>query len=79
MSKNSHAIEESSERRISARQIGWLIVVVVAALFIVLNNDRAKVNLIAASPEWPMWTLVVSSMVIGFLLAKLTGRRRRSD
>jgi uncharacterized integral membrane protein len=49
---------------------------VVAVLFVVLNNNKTEINLIAASPEWPMWVLVVASMVIGFLLAKLTGRRR---
>lgn len=68
-----------SGRRISVRQIGWLVVLVVATLFVVLNNDKAEINLIAASPKWPMWVLVVASMVIGFVLAKLTGRRNRDD
>lgn len=63
-------------RRISVRQVGWLLLAVVAVLFVVLNNNKTEINLIAASPEWPMWVLVVASMVIGFLLAKLTGRRR---
>lgn len=65
-----------SGRRVNIRQVGWMLLAVVAILFVVLNNDKAKINLIAASPEWPMWVLVVASMVIGFLLAKLTGRRR---
>ena len=63
-------------RRIGFRQVGWLLLAVVAVLFVVLNNNKTEINLIAASPEWPMWVLVVASMVIGFLLAKLTGRRR---
>ena len=63
-------------RRIGVRQVGWLLLAVVAVLFVVLNNNKTEINLIAASPEWPMWVLVVASMVIGFLLAKLTGRRR---
>ncbi len=63
-------------RRISVRQVGWLLLAVVAVLFVVLNNNKTEINLIAASPEWPMWVLVVASMVIGFLLAKMTGRRR---
>ena len=65
--------------RPSLRQIGWVIVVVVAALFIVLNNKEAEINLIVASPRWPMWTLVVASMVLGFVSAKLTRGRRRED
>lgn len=68
-----------SGRRVSARQVGWVLLAVVAVLFVVLNNDKTKINLIAASPEWPMWVLVIASMVIGFLLAKLTGWRRRDD
>ena len=63
-------------RRIGVRQVGWLLLAVVAVLFVVLNNNKTEINLIAASPEWPMWVLVVASMVIGFLLAKMTGRRR---
>lgn len=68
-----------SGRRVSVRQVGWAVLAVVAILFVVLNNDKTKINLIVASPEWPMWVLVVASMVIGFLLAKLTGWRRRDD
>ncbi|MFM7410293.1 MAG: hypothetical protein ACKO3L_05755 [Actinomycetota bacterium] len=73
--------ERSAEsgRRVSVRQVGWALLAIVAVLFVVLNNDKAEINLIAASPEWPMWVLVVASMVIGFLLAKLTGWRRRDD
>ena len=51
----------------------------VAVAFVVLNNEKTEINVLVASPEWPMWVLVVASMVLGFLLAKLTGRRRRRD
>jgi uncharacterized integral membrane protein len=68
-----------SGRRITARHVGWALVVIIAVLFVVLNNNKTEINLIAASPEWPMWVLVVASMVIGFALAKLTGWRRRDD
>lgn len=69
----------ASGRSISAKQVGWAVVAVVAVLFIVLNNEKTEINFLVASPEWPMWVLVVSSMVLGFLLAKLTGWRRRDD
>jgi uncharacterized integral membrane protein len=68
-----------SGRRISARQVGWALLAIVAVLFVVLNNNKTEINLIAASPEWPMWVLVIASMVVGYLLAKLTGWRRRDD
>lgn len=77
--KKHEKTSAESGRRISARQVGWALVAVIAVLFVVLNNNKTEINLIAASPEWPMWVLVVASMVIGFLLAKLTGRRRRDD
>jgi uncharacterized integral membrane protein len=76
---NDKKSSAESGRRLSVRQVGWALLAVVAVLFVVLNNDKTKINLIAASPEWPMWVLVVASMVIGFLLAKLTGWRRRDD
>lgn len=77
--KDKKLMDKDSTRRPSARQIGWAIVAVIAVLFIVLNNKKAEVNLIAASPKWPMWTLVIVSMAIGFALAKLTGGRRHRD
>ena len=68
-----------SGRRVSARQIGWALLAIVAVLFVVLNNNKTEINFIVASPEWPMWVLVIASMVVGYLLAKLTGWRRRDD
>lgn len=71
--------DAASGRRISAKQVWWAVVAVVAVLFVVLNNEKTEINFLVASPEWPMWVLVVASMVLGFLLAKLTGWRRRDD
>lgn len=71
--------ESPEGRRISAKQVGWAVVAVIAALFVVLNNEKAEINFVVASPEWPMWVLVVASLALGFLLAKLTGWRRRDD
>jgi uncharacterized integral membrane protein len=52
---------------------------VVAVLFVVLNSDKSKMNLIFVKPELPLFVLVLTSMLIGFLLAKLTGRRKKDD
>ena len=69
----------ASGRSISVKQVWWAIVAAIAVLFVVLNNEKTEINFLVASPEWPMWVLVVASMVLGFLLAKLTGWRRRDD
>ena len=78
-SMNNGDGQPASGRRLSVRQVGWALVAIVAALFVLLNNDKAEINFIVASPEWPMWVLAVASMVLGFLLAKLTAWRRRED
>jgi uncharacterized integral membrane protein len=75
----SESSSQRAGRRLGARQIGWMIVAVVAVLFVVLNNNTTEINLVAASPEWPLWVLVLASMGLGFLLAKLTGRRQKDD
>lgn len=69
----------SSGRTISAKQVWWAILAVVSVLFVVLNNEKTEINFLVASPKWPMWVLVVASMILGFLLAKLTSWRRRGD
>ena len=68
-----------SGRSISPKQVGWAAVAIVAVLFIVLNNEKTEINFLFVSPKWPMWVLIVASMVLGFLLAKLAGWRRRDD
>ena len=80
MGRNDNAAESNGNGwRPSGRQVLWLLILAVSALFVVLNNEKAKVNLIVASPRWPTWTLVVVSLVLGYTLAKLTGWRRRDD
>ena len=80
MGRNNNGAESKGKGwRPSGRQVLWLLIFAVSALFVVLNNERAEVNLIVASPRWPTWTLVVASLVLGYLLAKLTGWRRRDD
>jgi len=48
-------------------------------LFVVLNSEKTEMNLIFAKPNLPLFVLVITSMLIGFLLAKLTGRRKKDD
>ena len=71
--------KENQKSNISFQQVSWGLLAVVAVLFVVLNSDKSKMNLIFVKPELPLFVLVLTSMVIGFLLAKLTGRRKKDD
>ena len=71
--------KEEQKSNISFQQVSWGLLAVVAVLFVVLNSDKSKMNLIFIKPELPLFVLVLTSMLIGFLLAKLTGRRKKDD
>ena len=71
--------KEDQKSNISFQQVSWGLLAVVAVLFVVLNSDKSKMNLIFVKPELPLFVLVLTTMVIGFLLAKLTGRRKKDD
>ena len=71
--------KEEQKSNISFQQVSWGLLAVVAVLFVVLNSDKSEMNLILIKPELPLFVLVLTSMLIGFLLAKLTGRRKKDD
>mgnify|MGYP000598212265 FL=1 len=71
--------KENQKSNISFQQVSWGLLAVVAVLFVVLNSDKSEMNLIFVKPELPLFVLVLTSMLIGFLLAKLTGRRKKDD
>lgn len=71
--------KEDQKSNISFQQVSWGLLAVVAVLFVVLNSDKSEMNLIFVKPELPLFVLVLTSMLIGFLLAKLTGRRKKDD
>ena len=71
--------KEDQKSNISFQQVSWGLLAVVAVLFVVLNSDKSEMNLIFVKPELPLFVLVLTSMLIGFLLAKLTERRKNDD
>ncbi|MDP4702502.1 MAG: hypothetical protein NWR88_04425 [Ilumatobacteraceae bacterium] len=71
--------KENQKSNISFQQVSWGLLAVVAVLFVVLNSDKSEMNLIFIKPELPLFVLVLTSMLVGFLLAKLTGRRKKDD
>jgi uncharacterized integral membrane protein len=64
---------------LSPKQVGWVVLAVIAALFVVLNSDKSKISFIAFSANLPLWVLVVVSLILGFLIGKLSGSRRKDD
>jgi uncharacterized integral membrane protein len=71
--------KEDQKSNISFQQVCWGLVAIIAVLFVVLNSEKTEMNLIFAKPNLPLFVLVITSMLIGFLLAKLTGRRKKDD
>jgi uncharacterized integral membrane protein len=71
--------KEDQKSNISFQQVSWGLVAIIAVLFVVLNSDKTEMNLIFVQPKLPLFVLVITSMLIGFLLAKLTGRRKKDD
>ena len=71
--------KEDEKSNISFQQVSWALLAIVAVLFVVLNSDKTEMNLIFVQPKLPLFVLVLTSMLIGFLLAKLTGRRKKDD
>ncbi|MBJ7461700.1 MAG: DUF1049 domain-containing protein [Ilumatobacteraceae bacterium] len=71
--------KEDEKSNISFQQVSWGLLAIIAVLFVVLNSDKTEMNLIFAQPNLPLFVLVITSMLIGFLLAKLTGRRKKDD
>jgi uncharacterized integral membrane protein len=71
--------KEDQKSNISFQQVSWGFVAIVAVLFVVLNSDKTEMNLIFVQPNLPLFVLVITSMLIGFLLAKLTGRRKNDN
>lgn len=77
--KNGEADGKKDASGLSPKQVGWVILAVIAALFVVLNSDKSKISFIAFSANLPLWVLVIVSLVLGFLIGKLTGSRRNDD
>ena len=84
MAKNKWGKSDATEggkdsSGMSPKQVGWVILAVVAALFVVLNSDKSKISFIAFSANLPLWVLVIVSLTLGFLIGKLSGSRRNGD
>jgi uncharacterized integral membrane protein len=64
------------------RQLVLGALIVLAALFSLLNLDRVKVDLIVGSPRWPLIVVIVACLALGAAIDRLwirygAPRRRR--
>lgn len=64
--------------------VALLVVVVLLAIFFFQNGQRAPVHFLWLDGDWPMWTVIGVSVVVGVILDRLAGwqwrrARRRSD
>lgn len=77
--KNDKPDDKKDTSGLSPKQVGWIVLAVIAALFVVLNSDKSKISFIAFSANLPLWVLVIVSLTLGFFIGKLTGSRRNDD
>jgi lipopolysaccharide assembly protein A len=61
----------------SPRQIVVLVIVVLAALFIVQNRDTVQIGFFTLTVTASLWLLLVIMFVLGAIVGVLVGRRRR--
>jgi putative membrane protein len=64
-------------RRMSPRRIIVLVIVVLAALFIVQNRDTVQIGFFTLTVTASLWLLLVIMFVLGAIVGVLAGRRRR--
>ena len=71
---------DKPQRKVSPTLIGFLVIAVLAIIFIVENGDEAKIRLIIPAVHTPVWVAIAISMVVGVILDRLFlswWRRRR--
>jgi lipopolysaccharide assembly protein A len=64
-------------RRIAARHWLAIILIVLAAIFVVQNTVRHQVHLLWVTLEAATWLVLVVIFLVGFVTGVLLGRRRR--
>ena len=77
MARSERTPVQRGRRRMSPRQILVLVIVVLAALFIVLNRDPVQIRFFTLTVTASLWLLLVVMLVLGAIVGVLVGRRRR--
>jgi uncharacterized integral membrane protein len=72
----------NDKRQVSPTLIGFVVIAILAIVFIVENGDKVHVRLIIPKVEMPVWVAIAIALVIGAILDRLFQawwRRRRRD
>ena len=72
---SSHGKAPGANRRVLARQIGGLLVLVVLVVWLLLNRDQVDVSLIFGVVAMPLWLALALAAAIGALIGFLLARR----
>ena len=64
-------------RRIAARHWLAIILIVLAAIFVVQNTISHQIHLLWVTVEAATWMVLIAVFVVGFVTGVLLGRRRR--
>lgn len=73
--------EPSHEQRsggwpLSGGQTMAVVIVAVAAVFILQNTDRVTIELFPVNVDAPLWLVLTGMFIVGLVVGALVGRRR---
>ena len=64
--------------RITPARIGWAVLAILALVFVIQNGDRVDARfLFLRADRVPLWMVIVSALMLGFLIGLLTSALRR--
>lgn len=73
---------DGGKRQVSPTLIGFIVIAILAVIFVVENGDKVDVRLIIPKVEMPVWVAIAIALVVGAVLDRLFQawwRRRRRD
>lgn len=74
-----HGQDERGGRSFGVRQALLGAVIVIALWFALTNSQKVEVDYIIGSAEWPLWLVIVISVLLGMVIDRgvaMAGRRR---
>ena len=71
--------DSTPSKRERARQITTIALVVLVAVFALLNLRQVKVNFIVTTTKAPLIIVIVACLAVGLVIGLFAGRRRSGD
>ncbi|MEU8135128.1 LapA family protein [Streptodolium elevatio] len=78
MAKNNPKVADGRDRRITARQIGTVVILVLSLWFIAANTESTTIRFWVPEVEAPLWLVLAGAFVVGGITVWLVGRNRRA-